>query len=65
MKKLRKRQLTLREQEVLNYVTEGLTNNEIADKLLITHHTVKAHIAAVLRKFGVRNRLEAALYAAW
>ena len=55
--------MTDRELEVLNYVVQGLTNFEIADKLMITHHTVKAHIASILRKMGVKNRLSAALMA--
>lgn len=55
--------LTDRELEVLEYVTDGYTNSEIADKLMITHHTVKAHIASILRKMGVKNRLSAALAA--
>lgn len=55
--------LTDRELEVLEYITEGCTNNEIAQHLTITHHTVKAHIASILRKMGVKNRLGAALLA--
>lgn len=58
-----KKDLTEREQEVLQYVMQGLTNKEIADILMITHHTVKAHVAAILRKLGVRNRLDAAMLA--
>lgn len=55
--------LTERELEVLAYVTEGYTNSEIAKNLTITHHTVKAHIASILKKMGVKNRLGAALLA--
>ena len=58
-----KKDLTEREQEVLQYVMQGLTNKEIADILMITHHTVKAHVAAIIRKLGVRNRLDAAMLA--
>ncbi len=55
--------LTERELEVLQYMKMGLTNKEIASKLMITHHTVKAHIAAILRKLGAKNRLEASMTA--
>lgn len=50
--------LTERELEVLQYVIRGLTNREIADILMITHHTVKAHVASIIKKMGVRNRVE-------
>lgn len=52
--------LTNREYEVLRYVIEGKTNKEIAEILTITHHTVKAHIASIIRKYNVRNRLDIA-----
>ena len=55
--------LTARELEVLQYVAQGKTNKEIAKILAITDHTVKAHIASILRKIGVKNRLEASLSA--
>lgn len=55
--------LTERELEVLDYVKYGLTNREIAQKLMITHHTVKAHIASIIRKIGGKNRLDAAFTA--
>lgn len=53
--------LTARELEVLQYVAQGKTNKEIAKILAITDYTVKAHIASILRKIGVKNRLEATL----
>ena len=55
--------LTDRELEVLQYIVAGKTNKEIAQILTITHHTVKAHTASILRKLGVKNRLDAALIA--
>lgn len=55
--------LTDREIEVLQYVMQGKTNKEIAQLLMITHHTVKAHVASIIRKVGVKNRLDAALMA--
>ena len=58
-----KKHLTDRELEVLQYVIKGMTNKEIARILSITDHTVKAHIASVIRKLGVKNRLDVALIA--
>ncbi|MBQ8668190.1 response regulator transcription factor [bacterium] len=55
--------LTERELDVLRYLMEGLTNKEIADKLTVTHHTVKAHVASIIRKLGARNRLDVAMIA--
>ncbi|MGN0031936.1 MAG: response regulator transcription factor [Candidatus Gastranaerophilaceae bacterium] len=63
MNSIMNKNMTDRELEVLNYVVQGMTNLEIAEKLMITHHTVKAHIASILRKMGVKNRLSAALLA--
>ncbi len=57
------RELTSREKEVLYYLTKSLTNKEIASILDITHHTIKAHISAILNKLECKNRTEAALYA--
>ena len=55
--------LTERESTVLYYLTLSLTNKEIADILNVTHHTIKAHISAILHKLGCKNRTDAALYA--
>lgn len=55
--------LTSRETEVLYYVMQSLTNRQIAEILKITHHTVKAHISAIMRKLTYKNRTELALYA--
>lgn len=55
------KELTEREYEVLLYVMQGLTNREIAQKLTITYHTVKAHVAAIIRKTKTKNRLDATL----
>ena len=53
--------LTKRECEVMRLVSQGFTNAEIANILQISFHTAKAHVAAVLRKLNVKNRLLAAL----
>lgn len=51
--------LTPREREVLRLVAEGLHNREIGERLGVTEHTVKFHLAAVFGKLGVSTRAEA------
>lgn len=55
--------LTERELDVLKLVTLGLTNKEIAQKLTVTTHTIKAHVSSIHEKLSVSNRLQAAVYA--
>jgi two-component system response regulator DegU len=55
--------LSKREMEVLTFVTQGLSNKEIAASLGISHQTVKNHVTAILRKLGVDDRTQAAIYA--
>ncbi len=55
--------LTKREQDVLLEISKGRTNNEIAQILFISEHTVKKHIGSILSKLNLSNRTEAALYA--
>lgn len=55
--------LSDREMEVLSCVVRGLSNKEIASLLGISHQTVKNHVTAVLRKFGVEDRTQAVVYA--
>ena len=51
--------LTCREQEVLGYLSQGLSNREIAVKLGISVKTIKQHTMLLFSKMGVRNRIEA------
>jgi DNA-binding NarL/FixJ family response regulator len=55
--------LSAREMEVLAFVTGGMSNKEIATTLGISHQTVKNHVTAILRKLGVEDRTQAAIYA--
>jgi DNA-binding NarL/FixJ family response regulator len=53
--------LTPREYEVLEMVSHGSTNAQVASELGVTVHAVKFHVASILRKTGSRNRTEAAV----
>ena len=55
--------LTAREFEVLNYMTEGLSNPEIANKIFVSECTVKAHVGHILEKMRVQNRILAIIKA--
>lgn len=55
--------LTEREEQVLAAVARGLSNGEIASELYITLSTVKTHVASLMAKLGVRNRVEIAIWA--
>jgi len=56
--------LTKREKEILKLFATGYSNTEIADRPLISPHTVKTHISNLFKKIDVPNRLQAALWAA-
>ena len=55
--------LTSREREVLELLTQGLSNTEIAEKLIISTHTAKAHVCNILTKLSVTDRVQAAVKA--
>jgi NarL family two-component system response regulator LiaR len=55
--------LTERELEVLQLVARGLSNQEIADELVVSERTVRTHVSNILGKLHLANRTQAALYA--
>jgi NarL family two-component system response regulator LiaR len=55
--------LTRRELQVLTWVAQGMTNQEIADELWISERTVGVHVSNILHKLHLENRTQAALYA--
>jgi DNA-binding NarL/FixJ family response regulator len=52
--------LTAREREIVSLMTTGLTNREIAERLVITEGTVEVHVKHVLSKLGLRSRTQVA-----
>ena len=57
------RDLTPREREVLRLLADGLTNRQIAERLVVSEHTVHRHVTNLLRKLDLPSRTAAAAYA--
>jgi len=56
--------LTAREQDILRFIGDGLTNEEIAEQLVLSVHTVQTHRSNIMKKLGLHNRAQLVTYAA-
>lgn len=61
--KARAEALTEREKEVLGYIAQGMNNNQIAEKMVVSRATVHSHVNRILSKLQLDSRTQAALYA--
>lgn len=59
MSKIRQLEITNREYEVLKYISEGLSNKEIGDKLFVSESTIKSHVSSILVKLNAKRRTQA------
>ena len=55
--------LTIREEQVLNLLLRGHSNKSMARIMSVTSHTIKAHLESIYRKVGVHNKVQAVIYA--
>ncbi len=59
LKKIKKLEISEREYEVLQKISEGLSNKEIADQLFVSESTVKTHVSSLLVKLNAKRRTQA------
>lgn len=59
MEREENKNLTEREIQVLNYVKAGLNNREVAEKMYLSVHTIKAHLESIYAKLEVHNKIQA------
>ena len=55
--------LSPQEKRILEYISEGMTNKQIAESMFLAEHTIKNYMTGLLRKLKMSSRTEAAIYA--